>query len=122
MVFPSVWDVSAAGHVGAGEDVIESMKREAEEEIGLKTDNIEFIKTKRFDNITSEFSNKEIVHIHLIKCDWDIDKFVIQEEELDDLKWFDVDFIIKDLDEHPEKYTPNHDYWKEVLNKIKELV
>ncbi|MEP3384912.1 MAG: NUDIX domain-containing protein, partial [Flavobacteriaceae bacterium] len=34
--FPLLWDVSVAGHIGAGEPIIEAAIREVEEEIGLK--------------------------------------------------------------------------------------
>ncbi|MCL6265622.1 NUDIX hydrolase [Flagellimonas myxillae] len=33
--FPSLWDVSVAGHIGAGEDILEAAMREVLEEIGL---------------------------------------------------------------------------------------
>ena len=33
-VFPNKWDVSVAGHIGAGEGIIETAMRETEEEIG----------------------------------------------------------------------------------------
>ena len=33
--YPLLWDVSVAGHIGAGEDIVQSALREVEEEIGL---------------------------------------------------------------------------------------
>ena len=34
-VFPGLWDISVAGHIAAGEDILMAAKREVFEEIGL---------------------------------------------------------------------------------------
>jgi isopentenyl-diphosphate delta-isomerase len=36
--FPSLWDISVAGHVGAGESSLDAIVREAFEELGLRLD------------------------------------------------------------------------------------
>lgn len=41
-MYPNMWDISAAGHVDAGEEPIVAALREMEEEIGLS------VKTRRF--------------------------------------------------------------------------
>ena len=54
--FPGLWDVSVAGHVIAGESIIDGALREIKEEIGLDIKEIDLIllevrkNTNRFDN------------------------------------------------------------------------
>ena len=43
-VFPGLWDISVAGHIGAGEGVLASAKREIFEEIGLNIKEKDLIK------------------------------------------------------------------------------
>ena len=43
-VFPGIWDISVAGHIGAGEGVLEGAKREIFEEIGLELKEEDLIK------------------------------------------------------------------------------
>lgn len=39
LLYPNKWDVSVAGHIGAGEDIIAGAQREIQEEIGVKIKN-----------------------------------------------------------------------------------
>ena len=70
--FPGFWDVSVAGHVSAGETILEGALREVKEEIGLdiKQKDLKLIdvrkNTNRFDNgiIDCEFQ-----HVFLAKLE-----------------------------------------------------
>ena len=54
-VFPGIWDISVAGHIGAGEEIIEGAKREVFEEIGLKIQDKDLIKIgNRIHQVTHE--------------------------------------------------------------------
>jgi isopentenyldiphosphate isomerase/intracellular septation protein A len=44
-VQPGKWDTSVGGHINAGEDVLAALRREAEEELGLKPGNIQALYT-----------------------------------------------------------------------------
>ena len=43
-VFPGLWDISVAGHIGAGEEILVAAKREVFEEIGLNIEAKDLIK------------------------------------------------------------------------------
>uniref|UniRef100_UPI003F69FC65 NUDIX hydrolase n=1 Tax=Polaribacter sp. TaxID=1920175 RepID=UPI003F69FC65 len=43
-VFPGLWDISVAGHIAAGESVLNAAKREVFEEIGLELSEEDLIK------------------------------------------------------------------------------
>ena len=42
-LYPGLWDTAVGGHVGAGEKPEEAVLREAEEELGIKPDSLEFL-------------------------------------------------------------------------------
>ena len=89
--FPGLWDVSVAGHVIAGESIIDGALREIKEEIGLDIKEIDLIllevrkNTNRFDNgiIDCEFQ-----HVFLSKLDTAVSNLKIQEAEVDAVRLF----------------------------------
>lgn len=92
--FPGLWDVSVAGHVSAGESILEGALREVKEEIGLDIESkdlklIDIRKnTNRFENgiIDSEFQ-----HVFLAKLVTDVSHLCIQDSEVDAVRLFTFD-------------------------------
>ena len=65
-VFPGIWDISVAGHIGAGEEVLEGAKREVFEEIGLILEDKDFIKIgTRIHQVTHENGIQDNEHHHV---------------------------------------------------------
>jgi len=86
---PGMWDVSAAGHVSAGESVIDSAVREVFEEIGLRISPSELrhvatIAESSVLNNGTYFDN-EIHEVFIVRRDVDLSALVLQEEEVDDV-------------------------------------
>jgi isopentenyl-diphosphate delta-isomerase len=89
--FPGFWDVSVAGHVSAGESILEGAIREVKEEIGLdiKASDLKPLdirkNTNRFNNgiIDCEFQ-----HVFLVKLDTELSQLRIQESEVDAIRLF----------------------------------
>lgn len=94
---PGCYDISSAGHISAGDEIMESALRELWEELGLSvqpeqlelfgTTHVKFEKTfygKRFrDNeISSDFVYRQPV---------DIDKLSLQESEVSEVRWMDYE-------------------------------
>lgn len=94
---PGCYDISSAGHISAGDEIMESALRELWEELGLSvqpeqlelfgTTHVKFEKTfygKRFrDNeISSDFIYRQPV---------DIDKLNLQESEVSEVRWMDYE-------------------------------
>ena len=94
---PGCYDISSAGHISAGDEIMESALRELWEELGLSvqpeqlelfgTTHVKFEKTfygKRFrDNeISSDFVYRQPV---------DIDKLNLQESEVSEVRWMDYE-------------------------------
>lgn len=94
---PGCYDISSAGHISAGDEIMESALRELWEELGLSvqpeqlelfgTTYVKFEKTfygKKFrDNeISSDFVYRQPV---------DLDKLSLQESEVSEVRWMDYE-------------------------------
>ena len=110
-VYPDYWDMSCAGHIDAGESVIQGVMREAKEEIGIdvKEEDCEF----KFEFIEDNLG--ELGQVYFIKVDKDINDFIIQEEEVAEIKWVSLDELREML--YSDKWCP---YSKEYKEKVLE--
>jgi isopentenyldiphosphate isomerase len=110
---PNEWDISAAGHVSAGEDYITSALRETEEEIGLKIEPTELIQIGELTQMSERegYINNEVNPIYIIRKDLDTDKIEKQYEEVAEVKfipYLELKNLIESGDAsfvpHPEEY------------------
>ena len=86
---PLLWDVSVAGHVGAGEAIETSAIREIEEEIGLTISKYNLEKIGVFKSIRKhheELIDREFHHTFLCELKVPIVQLQKQESEVEDLK------------------------------------
>ena len=123
LLYPDKWDVSAAGHIGAGEDVLTGAQREIEEEIGIKVkkQDLYFFKKLKVPIHYHGMINNEFYYIYLYKYNGSINNLKLQIEEVAAIKLMPVDKVKKEFIKDPNKFTPNKDYWFSVLDKIQEL-
>lgn len=99
-LFPGVWDSSAAGHVGAGEDYDATALRELEEEIGCRP-----AKPPRrlFKIEAREETGQEFVWVYRVEAEG---PFVLEAEEIERGDWFTVAEIDRWLAERPQELAP----------------
>ncbi len=88
---PGKWDMPSAGHVDAGENCLTACVRETEEELGLKVKSNEFIFLKEYLNQ----KGWEIVQIYLLKNNTTEKDFVLQTEEVEQVKWLSYNEFVK---------------------------
>lgn len=124
LVFPDVWDVSVAGHVGAGEDLLVSASREVEEEIGLtiKLEDLEFFKIRTISMTYKEVKNNEFAYIYFLKFEGDISQLKLQNEELQAVKFFSSEKILEGLKITPDKFLDYDGYWLEMIEEVKKRI
>lgn len=130
-LYPSTWDLSVGGHVGAGEDSVCAMIREAQEELGIDVDinNVRYL-GKINENLTDNgVNNNALVDVFIAKDNtWDI---TLQDEEVSDYAFvkFDDLFKLMETDKmipHTEEYKMIKDYLrkkviKDNLRRIKDF-
>jgi isopentenyl-diphosphate Delta-isomerase len=104
-IFPSVWDVSVAGHISAGETLGQAAVREIEEEIGEKVtaDQLqpigEYPDTVYFERVhyPEGKPHYEYCWVFLLKLDRGLGQLTPRLEELTELKWLPIAQLKSDL-------------------------
>ena len=81
--YPGYYDMSVAGHVDAGERIVDGLIREVKEEIGVDVTEEEC----HFEFEYIEDKVHEIGQLYTIKIDKEENEFDIQKEEVDFVKW-----------------------------------
>lgn len=123
---PGLWDVSVAGHVGAGEDIIVSALREVKEEIGLAIQKRDLYKVGIFKyrhQHSADLVDREFHHTFLSELKVPPSTLKMQESEVDDLALIDMDRFKYELSlkEATTKYVPyDPTYYEKVFGAIKE--
>ncbi len=122
---PNKWDITA-GHVDAGEEPLNVAKRETLEEIGLdlKENEIEFLFVEKMEKKFSEEQyNRIFNYIYLAKTYKDISEYVIQKEELSEVKYFDMKELEKEIKKQNTEFAfSKEDYIVDVINLLKNII
>lgn len=113
---PNKWDMPSAGHVVAGESIIEGAIRETYEELGImtNTDDFKFLFEYIYDK------NYEIAEVYMLKINLSIDEMKLQKEEVAEVKWLNYDefkevFLSQEFCPQPMEYKERV---LEILKKI----
>lgn len=102
---PNKWGL-CAGHVESGETLDEAVLREASEELGLKL-NINDLNVLDEKEIRIRESNSHIRKVYYVICNEE--NFVIQKEEISEVRWFDIDKVISMIKNNDESLTLKED-------------
>lgn len=114
-IYPDMWDIAAAGHVGSGEEAIDSAKREFNEELGLDPNNYDFKYVGYFLE-TYDYKNykvREYSHTYVIIDDIDIKNIKVQDEEVSDVRWFNKKEFNKLVE---DKMLVKHEFYDYINN------
>ncbi len=97
---PLLWDVSVAGHIGAGEAIEISALREIEEEIGLMVEPKELQKIGTFKSIQKhheELIDCEFHHTYICKLGTSLQNLKKQDSEVEALDLITLDDFKKSI-------------------------
>lgn len=121
---PLLWDVSVAGHVGAGENIELSAVREVEEEIGLKISKDDLQKIGIFKSVHKHSENLidcEFNHTYICELKAPFESLQKQESEVEDLalipllQFSEETWGMANL----KKYVPHGtDYYKTIVKAV----
>ena len=90
---PNKWAL-CAGHVDAYESLENAILREIKEEIGIDINPNELAPFGERE-FTIRDSNSHITYFYYVKSNLNEEGFIIQKEELSEVKWFDIDQVIE---------------------------
>ncbi len=115
--YPGLWDVSAAGHVSAGGNYLETAVRETAEEIGVRLapKELVYLFSLRSETIWcfqgDTFTDREFHTVYLAERNADPESLVLQAEEVAEVQWIDAGELYSALKEeriasciHMEEY------------------
>ena len=94
--YPGEWGPAAAGVVEEGETYESCIIRETEEEIGLKDIEPELSFKNRYHNCLAQ-------HFKLT-LPVGFNDFILQKEEVEQVKWFTKDELLKEIEENSNNY------------------
>ena len=90
---PGLWDVSAAGHLSAGESSVDAAVRETFEELGLRivASDLRFLATLRESCVLNNrtYFDNELHDIFLLRRAVDVASLKLDPEEVAEVKWVD---------------------------------
>ena len=98
---PGKWGPAVAGTIDEGETYDQNIYKEAEEEIGLTGE--QFDKGKK---IFVTHPRTYFCQWYFVKLDREVDSFVMQEDEVEELAWVGIEEIKQELQTNPGKYVP----------------
>ena len=115
---PNKWAL-CAGHVDADESLETAALRELKEEVGIDI-SLEELHPFAEREFTIRDSNSHITYFYYTKSNNSENDFVIQEEELSEVKWFDIDKVIEMIKANDETivFKENRLYIFEALKEI----
>lgn len=121
---PNCWDISAAGHIKAGESVIEGTIRELKEELGVivKEEDLQYVETIKS---TKNPINREFGYVYLLECSYSVEKYVFEDKEVSEVKYIDFEELEKMVADkvdglliHTEEFKKLFEY---IRNQIKNI-
>lgn len=99
---PGKWGPSAAGTLEKGETYESNIYKEANEELGLT--GVGFTPVTK---LKLEDPRKSFLQLFKGVCDWPVNKFTPQPEEVEQVSWMKIEELRKDIQKMPEKYVPS---------------
>ena len=110
---PGFWDVSSAGHVSAGENILDAAVRETEEELGIRLVPADLVPigVTRVSHVINNgtYIDNEVHEIFLVRREVDLARLRLQPGEVDDARLVTIDefrHLIRrgDLVDHAHEY------------------
>lgn len=116
-MWPNTWDVTAGGHVLAGEFGFQAIIREAKEELGIQLSKNEmtFLGSSISRNLKGDIINNHFNEYYIVNKDLDETKLKLQTEEVSEVNWVDKDVIIEKIRNNYDGITDKEGCWEYLI-------
>lgn len=108
--YPGCLDISSAGHIPAGDEVVDSAIREMKEELGITImpEQLHFCGKRKFSFQDifhgKPFFDRQVSSVYIVWMDVEKDAMNLQKEEIEDVVWMDFHKCIKMVEENSMKH------------------
>lgn len=108
--YPGCLDISSAGHIPAGDEVVDSAIREMKEELGITIlpEQLHFCGKRKFSFQDvfhgKPFFDRQVSFVYIVWMDIEKDTMDLQKEEIEDVIWMDFEECIKMVEENSMKH------------------
>ena len=128
-IYPLLWDVSAAGHIDAGEPMVYAAIREVREELGLELSPSQLNKIGIYKHESSyangNIKDNEFHHIFVAELKVNLQDLRPQEAEVEALKlvsFQEFEGLLENSENNMHFVASNRDYYKFIINSISNLI
>ena len=109
-VGPSLWDLSCAEHLQPGESFRNAALRGLKEELGLELFDESALQLVRPMQLYRrkygiDYEDNEFCELYAVTIDQDTE-IIVDDLEVAEVAWLDKSFVVQDLLNRPERYTP----------------
>lgn len=123
--YPGAWDISVGGHISAGQTSLEAAKRETEEELGKTLPDEAFtllftVRQPRTEH-KKDFIDEEFNDVYLVKYDADISDFSVQKDEVDEIRWINLDEFKRWIAGNGEPTVPHPEEYRLLLERLMKI-
>lgn len=120
--FPDLWDISAAGHVKAGQTGIEAALQEAREELGitLEQKDLKFLFCMKGRAVArnGHCIDNEMSDVYLVKKDILPSEIDFQTEEISAVKFISTVALKNILTSQPQNFVPHDEEYQKLFKII----
>lgn len=128
-IYPLLWDVSAAGHIDAGEPIEYAAIREVKEELGLQLSPSDLTKIGVFKHKSSykngNIKDNEFHHVFVVELKVNLQDLRPQEEEVEALKlvsFKEFELLLENSESNLHFVASNRDYYNFVIKSVSQLI
>ena len=122
---PGKWCASASGHISAGETSYEAALKEFTEELGISVEKDKMILVDTFKSPSVTYNkgikifNNHFVDLYISTQEINPEKLKIQEEEVEQVKFYTIDEFTEMVQKRDERLTNTPILFEHLLNAIK---
>lgn len=122
-LWPNLWDLTAGGHVLAGEFGETALIREIKEELGIEVEknDVRYLVGSSSTNIKGNIINNHFNECYIVTKDINISDVKLQEDEVSAVKWFTKQEILDKINNNFDEITDKTGPWN-FLKKYYEVM
>lgn len=118
---PNMWDTRFGGHVKNTQSILDALKDEMKEEIGVGIDESRLLEGPIRKVTSHHETNREFNYIFFYEGTESIDDLKFEDDEVQEVKWLSSDEVLESMADEPEKWTASQKGFRSIIETLQEL-